>query len=229
MAEPDTLTETRVASCARVAARQVWLTLGPTPLAASHTIPGQYALLSLDEGAGKPIALASAPGCDTFEMLLKPSHDVVEALAALVPGDVVRCSGALGRGYPLERARGKSLWLVGVGSGVAPLRSVIEAVLLSRRDFQDVHLAYGVRHEEELVFTDSFARWEAHDVDVLPIVSQPRGWAGATGYVQQHIPASFERPGDVVAFVCGTPAMDRDVGYTLAARGVSPEQTFRNW
>jgi NAD(P)H-flavin reductase len=224
-------TPTRIESVRPIGGRQTRLVLAAPDVARTHTVPGQYAMLTLDGTHAKPFAIASPPGAgDHVEFLVKTPIDKLELMQALTPGAHVPASEAMGRGYPVEKAHGKHLWLFGVGSGVAPLRSVVETIARSRKSFGDVTLVYGVRHEDELTFEERFDDWRNAGIELRLVVSQPRApWSGATGYVQQHVPDAFPQPEDVVAFVCGMPAMDRDVAAALAARGVSAAQTFRNW
>lgn len=211
--------------------RQVLLTLDAPALLEHHTIAGQYARLAFEDGVPRPYAIASAPGSARFDFLLKVPEERTATLLALGAGDRVAMGHPQGKGFPLDKAKGKSLWMFCVGSGIAPLRAVIEHLLPRRSDVGDVSLWYGVRDSAELCFTQRFGTWAGHGIRVVPIVSQPRSgsWDGLAGYIQGHLPKAFDAPEDVVAFVCGLPAMDRDVSAALLARGVGPEQVFRNW
>jgi NAD(P)H-flavin reductase len=152
-------------------------------------------------------------------------------LASLGPGDRVPVSAPRGPGFPLARAAGRPLWLIGTGSGVAPLKAVVEALLPHRSRYADVHLLYGVRHADELAYTARFGEWAGRGVRVVPVVSQPRPrtWDGPTGRVQDHLPAKIEHPAEAWFFLCGLPEMDREVAAALLQRGVAPDQIFRNY
>ena len=224
-----------VVSACEVASRQVLLTLDATgtSLRAHHTTPGQYARLTLDDGVARPMAIASPPSAthDVFEFLLKVLPERTASLAALGPEDRIRMAPPQGKGFPLDAARGKSLWLFATGSGVAPLRAFIEHLLPRRSEVKDVTLLYGVREASELAFASRFGAWAGHDISVVPVVSKPKPgtWRGRTGYIQEHIPRSFANPEGTVAFLCGLPAMDRDVCAALKERGVGSEHVHRNW
>src|SRR5262249_30588105 len=94
------------------------LTLVGTPLAASYTTPGQYVKVRADGHEGV-FAIASAPRPDRHdvELLVKRGGAVANALCAATIGDRFELSGALGRGFPLALARGRSLVLCAAGSG----------------------------------------------------------------------------------------------------------------
>lgn len=229
-----------VVDCRRAAARQVLLRVSAhehRSLLAAHTTPGQYVKLALEDGVPRTFSIASPPpvnnGGAEFEFLLKLPEEQLPGLLALGPDDRVQMGRPQGKGFPLEQARGKHLWLVAVGSGIAPLRAVIEHLLPRRSEVLDVTLLYGVRDPAELAFTARFGAWAGCGVRVIPVVSRPPpdgvAWDGRTGHVQDHLPKELADPERTVAFVCGLPAMERDVGAQLLARGVGPEQVFRNW
>ncbi|MBI1945411.1 MAG: NAD-binding oxidoreductase [Deltaproteobacteria bacterium] len=226
-----------VVSARELASRQVLLAVSVrgSGLAAAHTVPGQYSRLTLEDGVARQFVIASPPGSSNFEFLLKVPPERVAALTALGPEDRVLVGRPQGAGFPLVQAEGRSLFLIGVGSGIAALRSVVEHLLPRRTSFDDVTLLYGVRHHDELAFVERFGDWAGHSIKVVPVVSRPRpdqagaGWDGATGYVQHHLPRSFAKPSRVCVFLCGLPEMEKAVAAALLERGVGPDQVHRNW
>lgn len=222
-----------VVDCKLAAARQVLLRVDAKgPIAQGHATPGQYVKMSLPiDEVPRPYAIASAPGQDVVELLLKVPEERVTALTQLGPDDRVTMSRPQGKGFPVDKARGHHVLLLAVGSGIAPLRAVLEHFLPKRSELLDVTLLYGVREASELAFTSRFGAWAGYGIQVLPVVSRPTAgtWDGRTGHIQDHIPKHLPDPGRTVAFICGLPAMDRDVAAHLLQRGVGPEQVFRNW
>lgn len=221
-----------VVSAREIAARQVLLSLSTrgTPLGNAHHVPGQYARLTLEDGVARQFVIASPPGSANLEFLLKVPPERVASLTALGPGDRVLVGRVQGEGFPLAKAEGHPLLLVGVGSGIAALRSVVEHLLPRRTSFGEVTLLYGVRHHGDLAFADRFGDWTGHGIKVVAVLSRPEpGWDGATGYVQQHLPRTFARPARLRVFLCGLPEMNKAVAAALLERGVGPEQLFHNW
>ena len=225
-----------VVSVDALAARQVLLTVDAVGSAVhrGHTVPGQYVKLGLfSDDVPRPIALANRPGPARLEFLIKGPDERLARILSLSPGEKVQASAPLGRGFPVEQARGRDVWLFGVGSGVAPLKAVVEHILEHRSAYGEVVLLYGVRTADELCFTGRFGAWLGQGVRVVPVVSRPgdgaRAWSGATGHVQDHLPLSFSRPDDTVALVCGLPEMEKSVAAALLQRGVGPDRVLRNW
>jgi NAD(P)H-flavin reductase len=225
-----------IVSVDTIAARHALLVVDATGSAVhrGHTVPGQYVKLGLfSDDVPRPIALANRPGPARLEFLIKAPDERLARILSLSPGEKVQTSTPLGPGFPIGKARGRDVWLFAVGSGVGPLKSVVEHILEDRAAFGEVVLHYGVRTVDELCFAPRFGAWLGQGVRVVPVVSRPhegtRAWAGATGHVQDHLPPAFVRPDDIVAFVCGLPEMEKAVIAALAQRGVGPDRVFRNW
>jgi NAD(P)H-flavin reductase len=198
------------------------------PFGERHQSPGQYALMGWHRDSLAPLALASVPGLRPLEVLIG-SATPEEERELLDDDGPLWASDPQGRGFPLERARGRQLLLFAGGAGVGAIRAVIEALLPRREAFGPVTLYYGVRRPELLCFQDRFQDWRTHGVDVVEVVSRDPSFAGARGYVQDALPAVIEGAADAIAFVCGRPEMEHDVTRALAARGVPETSVCRNW
>jgi NAD(P)H-flavin reductase len=135
----------------------------------------------------------------------------------------------MGKGFPLDKARGRKLLLFATGSGISPIRSVIQAILTDRKDFPDVTLYFGVRTPSSFPYSEDLAAWREAGIKVIQTVSQPgeSGWTGLTGYVQAHI--GDERLDGAVAFLCGQKTMVAAVTEGLVARGVDRAEVFVNF
>jgi NAD(P)H-flavin reductase len=207
------------------------LDIDGTPLRGSHRAPGQYVRLALP-GVGEGIfAIASAPEPSgaRWEFLLKGGGALADALIRLRPGAEVRSTCPEGPGFPLTVARGKDLLLFATGSGISPIRSVIESLRREREAYGQVTLYFGARTPQAFAYEDELHHWEQADIRVVRTVSQPgaSGWQGLTGYVQAHL--GEEPVTGAVAFVCGQSSMVQGVMETLQARGVPRSSIHLNY
>jgi len=225
-----------VISIGDIGARQLLVTLDVehTPIADSHRVPGQYVKLALyTDDVARPYAVASKPGSRTVEILVKAPEERLAQVMGLKAGDRVQMSACMGDGYTMAALLGRDVWLIGVGSGIAPLRSCLETMLDDRMAYQEITLLYGVRDPADFAFRARFGAWAGLGVRVMPVVSGSQvgeeAWAGARGHVQALLPASLPHPDKTVAVVCGLPEMEKAVAAALLARGVGPDRVLRNW
>lgn len=224
--------DARVASISPAADGLIHVRLDvPPDVAASHALPGQYVKLAVpDDGEGYfAIASRPLPTSGQIELLLKLGGAVPDAIARLGAGATVRTTTAQGKGFPLERAAGRDLVLVATGSGISPVRSVIEAILPRRAAFGIVSLHVGARTPSSFAFREEIEAWRAASIDVFPVVSRPQdtGWTGLTGYVQAHL--GGVHLATALAFLCGQKAMIEAVKKTLTEQGMPAESIFLNF
>lgn len=165
-------------------------------------------------------SIASAPDPirpDTFDIAVthvRGGH-ASRVLHGLTPGAVLEMDGAHGF-FTRESARGEPALFVGTGTGVCPLRAMIEEEL--RADAGPaIELLFGCRTEEEILYREDFERWarERPRFAWRATLSQPApDWQGARGYVQTHLPEVMRGPRRHV-YVCGLQKMIKEVRRVL--------------
>jgi NAD(P)H-flavin reductase len=190
--------------------------------------PGQFAELSV-LGVGEcPISITSTPTREPLEFAIREVGAVTRALHDLEPGDRIGLRGPMGNSFPLEAMRGKDILFVAGGIGLAPLRSVINYVLDSRKEYGDVDIVYGARSPELLCFADEFDAWrDAPRTGLhLTVDAAAEGWTGDVGFVPAMVKRLGPRPGNRIAVVCGPPIMIKFVLAGLAEAGFPDEDVI---
>ncbi len=213
--------------------RTIRLSLPPAA-ARAHERPGQVVKL---HGAGGDayFAVASAPSPDgSLDLLLKRGGKVADgAIAAGVAGATLQLTPPFGKGFPIEEAHGQHVLLFAAGSGIAPIRAVIQHVLTHRDAFDRVTLFYGERHGGDFAYRREHMAWERGGVRVVLCPSrEDDAWPGMRGRVQE-VAASIafggSPPESCVVFLSGMAAMVEDVRATLSRAGVAPERVHSNF
>jgi len=118
--------------------------------------PGQFVEVSILGVGEAPISISSSPSRSngSFELCVRKAGDLTGVMHTLKVGDTLGIRGPFGRGFPIERFRGKDMLFAPGGLGLAPLRSLINQVLDERGNFGRVIIAYGARDPGELLFKD---------------------------------------------------------------------------
>jgi sulfhydrogenase subunit gamma (sulfur reductase) len=187
--------------------------------------PGQFVGVSALGIGEAPISISSSPSRSngTFELCIRMAGDVTGALHRLSPDDRIGVRGPFGRGFPIEKFRGKDMLFAPGGLGLAPLRSLINQVLDERAHFGQVVILYGARNPSELLFKDELQQWDDRE-DVEFHVTVDRGdenWTGNTGVITTLFPKISIYSRNTVAVTCGPPVMYRFVLMELLGKGIS--------
>lgn len=187
--------------------------------------PGQFVEVSVLGVGEAPISISSSPSRSGlyFELCVRKVGDVTAALHRLSPGDRVGVRGPFGRGFPIEKFRGKDLLFAPGGLGLAPLRSLINQVLDERALFGRVIILYGARTPSELLFKEELKEW-ARRSDVELLLTVDRGdetWQGNVGVITTLFKNISVYPRNTVAITCGPPVMYRFVLMELMGKGIS--------
>ena len=183
-------------------------------------IPGQVAVLSLEEGGKSYFAIASAPREPHLEFLVKKGSGVSAALFDRGVGCEVTMTGPVGKGFPIDNYHGHDLLLLAAGTAIAPIHSVIRSTLGHSQDFGKIVLVYGVRNPSHFAFQEEIEEWRAKGIIVILTVSQPvdGNWSGAIGYVQHRLDDAAVHLENPVAAVCGMKDMMQQTTEQLSFR-----------
>lgn len=208
----------------------------PDGVAEEFTVPGQYVQIR-EKGAEKAsfFAIASAPGADgAFEFLIKeqPPSDWSPGNKWLIDaeaGTELEMSQVMGSGFKFAESLEAvdSVLLFAAGSGISPIRSVIESGQLKGKKVQ---LFYGAQTPEKMAYQDKFAEWEKSGCTVTPVISQPgdSDWGGVTGYVQDAAKAAGV-PESSLMLMCGMKGMAEGVKALASEAGVDESKVLANF
>lgn len=187
--------------------------------------PGQFVQLSLIGVGEAPISISSSPSRSngSFELCVRRVGDLTNVLHTKQTGDTVGIRGPFGRGFPLERFRGKDIVFAAGGIGLAPLRSVINQVLDERGKYGRVMILVGARTPSDLLFTDEMETWRKRgDVELLVTVDKgDDAWKGNVGVITTLFPKVDIYARNTIAAVVGPPVMYRFVLIELLGMGLS--------
>lgn len=155
-------------------------------------------------------------------------------------GDQVEVMPPQGRFYPtLDAAQRKTYFLFGAGSGITPLMSILKTIV-EEEPKSAVHLLYGSRHDDQIIFKDQLDQLStryAGQLTVEHIISQPRRekggwfkkgairWTGRQGRinaveVDRFLEFHYQTGSGADYFICGPGSMIDTVEAALRDRGI---------
>lgn len=193
--------------------------------------PGQVAILQTAKHKPAYFAFASAPEDAELEFLIKRGSLAANALADLKAGDEVQLVDVIGKGFPLDSLHGRDLVLIAMGTGIAPLRSVLRHALTRRADFGKLVMLYGARTPIDFAYTAEAETWRKGGAELRQVISRPDGheWDGSTGYVQSLLDNLLPQLTAPVALVCGSTEMITHTRERLLTMGFASEDVLTNY
>lgn len=209
-------------------------------------VAGQYVSLRVNEqGERRSYSIVNTPDVNHAVTLLAEMVEEGKGtgyLRELKPGDEVDMLGPLGR-FVVEddenkstheqnnaKTRERKFLFVATGSGIVPIKCMIEDLLINRKEQQPVRLHWGMKSSEDMFWFDNFERLaEEHPNFVFDqVLSRPsEEWSLCTGHVQDCLLRDFSQGlAGWEAYVCGHPDKVESVSQTLLELGMEEELIF---
>jgi ferredoxin-NADP reductase len=193
-------------------------------------VPGQHVDVRLTAPDGytayRSYSISSAPGRDRLEVTIQavPGGEVSPYLVdAAAPGDQLEIRGPLGGWFLRQSDDPRPALLIGGGSGVAPLMSMVRAATSPTR------MLYSVRSPSNALFTADLATAQGdHDGHVAITYVYTRAAPTGSKTSPRRLDAdtlarvAWPRDADAVTFVCGPTGFVETVADLLVDIGHDP-------
>jgi len=182
------------------------------------------------------IKMQSAPKVDGNSKVLPGIGS--NYLCNLAVGKTIEALGPFEDFFAQENSE-KTMVLLGAGSGMAPLKAIIEEqmAMISASSEQaaanrNIHFFYGARVENDLLYVDEFyqlAEQNEHFHYYPTLSRKDEKWLGATGYVQEILALNLDNlieqeSGDITKiefYLCGPQGLMSETIALLKSKGVA--------
>ena len=200
-------------------------------------VPGEYATVHYGH-VPRPYSIASSPNADHIEICVRrvPNGKLSTKLCeGLDPGEEFTVRGPFGGEFVLQDPSHRDMVFMATGTGVAPLRSMIEYTFEEGLDEhgsgrRNVWLFLGASWEDDLPYREAFRDLaaERENFHFVPTVTREEylsDWDGESDYVQRVLmkyldPDALEsEPGGSLSDYVG-----RETAYDVDAR-IDPDRT----
>jgi len=201
-------------------------------------LAGQHVDVRLTAADGYQVqrsySIASAPQSARLELLVEriPDGEVSPYLTEVArPGDRFELRGPIGGYFVWGADRGGPLFLIGAGSGIAPLASML-ADRAEAAAGLPTRLLYSARTEEDIIFRSQLNAWAKKDptlaVTVTLTRAVPSGWSGYQRRIDLEMlrEVAFPPTQTPLAYVCGPTSMVEKAADHLVSLGYPPSRIF---
>lgn len=197
--------------------------------AASKLHHGQFMQLSIPRIGEAPISV-SAKGEDWMEFTIRSVGKVTNCIFSKKPGDVLFLRGPYGKGWPVEEFKGKHLVVITGGTGLAPVRSMLNQFFDDPSYTQSVTLISGFKNEGGVMFKRELELWKEKFTTIYALDNtEMEGFRKGmvTAFVKE---VPFEKfGGNYAVVVVGPPPMMKFTGLELLKNGVKEENIWMSF
>ena len=207
-----------------------WFTIDLTNPTILEFKAGQFIMLDVPGSAAKKAySIPSSPANKSQINLLvdvSPQGEGTRYLQALVPGDEVLFMAPAGLFVLADNPAEENYVLIGTGSGVSAVRSMLFDLLQIKKVTNQIWLHWGMRHADDVFWEDDFRMLENEYPNFhfdLVLSQPPEGWPLCAGHVNDCLEKHHQDFSKTGFYMCGSPAMIEGVSALLTEKGVAPE------
>jgi sulfite reductase subunit B len=191
---------------------------------------GQFVELAVPGLGEVPFTPSSNPNIkENMELTIMNVGRVTSQLHRMKKGEAVGVRGPYGKGYPLEDFKGKEILIVGGGVGLAPLRSLVLALMNEIDKYKKLVIKYGARSPKDIVYKNQVKEWTNNkklNVE-LTVDRGDESWNGNVGLIttllKDNIGVNIR---ESVAVVCGPPIMMKFTTFKLIELGYEDKNLY---
>ncbi len=188
--------------------------------------PGQFFEISLPKYGEAPISV-SGIGEDTVDFTIRRVGKVTNEIFENYVGNQLFIRGPYGNGFVIENYKGKELVVIAGGTGLSPVRGVVDYFAHHTDEAISTTLIAGFKSPKDILFKEDFKFWNEKIKVIQTVDTAPEGYQGATGMVTKYIPGLQFQNLENTAFICvGPPVMIKFTMMEILKLGVKEENIW---
>ena len=189
--------------------------------------PGQFFEVSIPKFGEIPISISEI-GDGYLDMTIRKVGHVTGELFTFVAGDSFLMRGPYGQGFDIEHFKGKEVVVAAGGTGVSPVKPVIDYFAKNSAEAKALHVLVGFKSRADILFKDAIEGWKSTATSVaLTLDNAEEGHTGPVGFIPALVPSvALNNPETAQVVVVGPPVMINTTANAFIARGVKPENIW---
>ncbi len=190
---------------------------------------GQFLQLSVPKIGECPISV-SEQGDGWLEFTIRKVGKVTDVIFDKKPGGHLFLRGPYGKGWPMDEIKGKHLFVIAGGTGVSPVRSLLNYCAREDGFVKSVSVIAGFKGIDSVLFKLDLEKWKEKFntwfcLDNEDCEGFNKGFV--TSFVKE-LPLK-EAGGDYVAIVVGPPPMMKFTGLELLKCGFDEKKIYMSF
>lgn len=188
--------------------------------------PGQFFEVSIPHYGEAPISVSGiADGL--VDLTIRRVGKVTAEVFEREKNDALFLRGPYGNGFNLDDYRGKELFVIAGGTGVSPVRGVVDYFSSHPSETKGLTLVAGFKTPQDILFRADFEKWQKSATIILTTDNNGGNSAYKQGLVTEYIPKlDVKDINTAQAIVVGPPAMMRFSVKALLERGFTEQNIW---
>lgn len=188
--------------------------------------PGQFFEVSLPKFGEAPISV-SGIGENYVDLTIRKVGKVTNEIFKNYVGDKLFLRGPYGNGFDIENYKDKELIVVAGGTGLSPVRGIVEYFSKNPSDSKGFTLITGFKSPEDVLFKNDMQVWKDTMNLILTVDTAKEGYEGNVGLVTKYIPElTIEDMENVQVVVVGPPMMMKFTVLEFLKLGIKEENVW---
>ena len=168
---------------------------------------GQFVQLSIPRIGEAPISISDF-GEGYIEMTIRKVGSLTDEIYNLKKGDYIHIRGPYGNGFPIEEFENKHLIIAAGGTGLAPVKKVINIYNENIHKLKKFDLLIGFKSPKDILFSNEIEKWKENINLTLTVDNKGEDWKGNTGLITTFVPKiNIPSTEDVAVIIVGPPIM----------------------
>ncbi|MDO4555150.1 MAG: anaerobic sulfite reductase subunit AsrB [Lachnospiraceae bacterium] len=188
--------------------------------------PGQFFEVSIPKYGEAPISVSGISE-NTVDFTIRKVGKVTNEIFENYVGDSFFIRGPYGNGFDVDNYKGKNLVVIAGGTGLSPVRGVVEYFARHKEEVDNLTLIAGFKSPDDVLFKEDFDFWnETIDV-IMTVDGAPEGYEGHVGMVTKYIPDLPIADTENTVFICvGPPVMIKFTVMEILKRGIEEKNIW---
>lgn len=189
-------------------------------------VGGQFMEISIPGIGEAPISICNFDDT-SLEMTIRKVGRLTDKVFDLKPGDTLFMRGPYGNGFDVNLFSGKDVAFIAGGTGLAPVRKTIDAVVADCQEHIKPEILVGFKSPNDRLFIDDLKRWSGNVKTIVTVDKGDETWEGETGLITTHIDKlDLSKVEDKIAVVVGPPIMMKFTTLELIKKGFKEENIW---
>ncbi|MBC2581382.1 anaerobic sulfite reductase subunit AsrB [Clostridium sp. DJ247] len=188
--------------------------------------PGQFFEVSIPKYGEAPISVCEI-GDGYIDLTIRRVGVVTDVMHTFFPGDILFMRGPYGNGFDIDLYKNKELIIAAGGTGLAPVKGVIDYFSHNRNDIIKLNVLIGFKSPKDVLFKNHIERWK-NSIEITQTVDQAsKDYKGNVGLITNYVKdINIKDLEEAQVIIVGPPIMMKFTVAEFIKRGIKEKNIW---